>query len=60
MKVNLPIHICPTRNWQLFLILTHWTCSKYKDVLHILDVYQIPAKEHQVVVCWAADHISIS
>ena len=24
---------------------------KYNDLLHMLNVYQIPAKEHQVVDC---------
>ena len=28
-------------------------------MLHTLNVYQIPAKEHQVVDGWAADEISV-
>ena len=53
-------HICLGRNCQLFLILTHWSYSKCKDILHTLNVYKIPAKEHQVVDHWAADEISVS
>ena len=58
--VNLPAHICPMRNWQLFLILTHWSYSKCKNMLQTLYVYKIPAKEHQVVHRWGADEMSIS
>ena len=57
---NLPTHICPMRNWQLFLILTHWSYSKYKKILQTLYVYKIPAEEHQVVQRWGADEISVS
>ena len=32
---------------------------KYHDLLHTLNAYQIPAKEHQVVDSWAADEISV-
>ena len=49
MKVNLPTHISPTRNWQLFSILTHPSNSKCKDRLLMLNVYKITAKENQVV-----------
>ena len=49
MKVYLPTYICPTRNWQLFLILTHSSYSKRKDKLHMLNAYKSPTKEHQVV-----------
>ena len=55
MKVNLPTHISPTRNWQLFSILTHPSNSKCKDRLLMLNVYKITAKENQVVDSWAAD-----
>ena len=57
---NLPTHICPMRNWQLFLILTHWSYSKCKNILQTLYVYKIPAKEHQVVHRWGTDAISVS
>ena len=46
VTVNVPTHICPTRNWQQFLILTHGSYSKWKDVLQTLNVCNIPAKEH--------------
>ena len=60
MRVNLPTHICPTRNWQLLLILTDWSYSKCKDILQTLNVYKIAAKKHQVVDRWHADEISVS
>ena len=31
------------------MIKTHWSFSKYNDLLHSLNVYKIPGKEHQVV-----------
>ena len=55
IKVNLATHICPARNWQLFLILTHWSYCKCEDILHTLNVYKVPAKEHQVVDRWSGD-----
>ena len=33
---------------------------KYNDLLHTLNVYQISAKQHQVVDGWAADEMSVS
>ena len=57
---NLPTHICPMRNWQLFLILTHWSYSKCKDILQTLNVYKITEKEHQVVDRFDEDKISVS
>ena len=52
--------MCPTKNWQLFFILTHWSYSKCKDILQTLNVYKIPAKERQVVDRWDGDEILIS
>ena len=59
IKVNLPTDISPTRNSQLFFILTHWSYSKCKDILQTLNVYKFPAKEHQAVDRWDADEISV-
>ena len=59
LPLNLPTHICPTRNWQLYLILTHWSYSKCKDILQTLNIYKIPARKHQAVGCWAPDEISV-
>ena len=42
------MHICPTRNWQLVLILTHWDCSRWRYILQMLNVYKTPAKEHSI------------
>ena len=41
-------HICPTRNWQLVVILTHWGCSKCKYLLQMSNVYKSPAKNHPI------------
>ena len=56
----MPTDICATRNSQLFFILTHWSYSKCKDILQTLNVYKIPAKEHQIAYRWDADEISVS
>ena len=42
-----------------FLIITHWSYFKYNDLLHMLNVYKIPATEHQVIDSWATDEISV-
>ena len=57
---NLPTHICPMRNLQLFLILTRWSYSKCKNILQTLYVYKIHAKEHQLGHHWGTDEISVS
>ena len=49
MNGNLPTHICTTRYSQLFLILSHSSYSKCKDILQTLNVYKNLGKEHQVV-----------
>ena len=59
IRVNLPRHICPTRNWELLLILTHGSCCRCKDILQTLNVCKISAKEDQVVDCWDADENSV-
>ena len=44
-------------------IFFHNNASKFikcNDLLNTLNVYQIPAKEHQVVHHWDADEISVS
>ena len=56
----MPKDICPTRNGEIFLMLTHWSCSKCKDILQTLNVYTIPAKEHQVVDLWDGDEVTVS
>ena len=60
MKVNLPTHICLARNYQLCLVLTHWSYSKCKDLLQVFNVYKIPGEEHEVADGWAVDEISVS
>ena len=57
--VNLETRTCLTRIWKLFLIVTLWSYWKCKDLLHTLNVYKIPAKEHKVVDRWAANEISV-
>ena len=34
--------------------------SKCKDILQTLNIYKIPAREHQVVDHWDADERSVS
>ena len=48
------------KNYQLLLTKAHWSYFKYNDLLHTLNVYKIPAKEHQVVDLWVADEMSAS
>ena len=59
LKVILQTHARLTRNWKLFFILTLWSYSKSKDLLHTLNVYKIPPKEHKVVDWWPADELSV-
>ena len=42
-----------------FLIITLWSDSKWKDLLHTVNVYKIPAKKHKAVDHWAADELSV-
>ena len=60
MKVNLRTHVSHRKTCGLYLILTHWSYSKCKDILHMLSVYKIPAKERELVAPWATDEISVS
>ena len=57
--MNLPALICLRQNCRLFLTLTHSSHSKWKDILHTLNVYNIPAKQHQGVDWSAAYEISV-
>ena len=59
MNGNLPTHICTTRYSQLFLILSHSSYSKCKDILQTLNVYKNLGKEHQVVDRWDPEEISV-
>ena len=52
-------HACLTRTCKLFLIITLWSNSKCKGLLHTLNVYKIPPKEHNAVDHWAADELSV-
>ena len=52
-------YICATRNWQLFFILRQWNYFKCKNLLQTLNVFEIPAQEHHLVDCLAADEISV-
>ena len=60
MKVKLPTHICRTKNYQLFFILRYRSYSKCKDMLQTMNLFKIPAKEHQVVGHSDPDEISVS
>ena len=52
LKINSPIHVC--------LRVTHWSYFKYNNLLDALNVYKIPANEHQEIDSWAVDEISVS
>ena len=41
VRLNFPTNICLRENWQLLLILTHCSYSKYKGILHTFNVYKI-------------------
>ena len=58
--MNLLTYICSTRNWQLFLILTHRNLFKGKNLLQTLNLFKIPPKEHHLVDRGAADEVSVS
>ena len=44
----------------IYLITTHWSYFKCNNLNQTLNVYKIPAKEHQVVDTWNAHNISVS
>ena len=46
------------KNYWLLLIKLHWSCFKYIDLLHTLNVYETSVKKHQVVDFWVADEVS--
>ena len=60
IEINLRRHVCFRRNYQLFLIIAHWSCFKKNNLFYNLNVYKISAKEHQVVHSWDVDEISVS
>ena len=60
IEINLPRHVCLRRNYQLFLIIAHWSYFKNNNLFYNLNVYKISAKEHQVVHSWDVDEISVS
>ena len=59
-NINSPKRLCLWKNYCLLLLKTHRSNFKCNDLLHMLNIYKIPAKEHQVVDFWVADQISAS
>ena len=59
LKVNLETYTGLTRNCKLFLIITLWSYSKCKDLLHTLNLYKIRAKEHKAVDHCTVDELSV-
>ena len=59
-KVNSAKCVCLRKNCQLLLIKTHWSQFEYNDLLHPLNVYKIPAIQHEAVDFWVVDEISPS
>ena len=49
IRVNSPKRVCLTENYQLLLITMHRNYFKYTDLLHTMNVYNIPGKKYQVV-----------
>ena len=49
IRVNSPKRVCLKENYQLLLITMHRNYFKYTDLLHTMNVYNIPGKKHQVV-----------
>ena len=43
-----------------FLIKTHWSFLKYKDLLNRLNIFKISTKEHQAVHFWVTGEIRVS
>ena len=59
-NINSLKRLCLCKNYCLLLLKTYRSNFKYNDLLHMLNVYKIPAKEHQVVDFRVADQISAS
>ena len=49
IRVNSPKRVRLKENYQLLLITMHRNYFKYTDLLHTMNVYNIPGKKHQVV-----------
>ena len=43
----------------IFYVITNLSYFKCNEILHMLNVYKILAKDQQVVDSWAADEISV-
>ena len=43
-----------------FWLKRHWNYFKYNALLHMLNGYKIPRKEHQVVDFWVTDEKAAS
>ena len=41
-----------------FFIKMHWRHFKYHNLLHRLNIYKFPRKEHQVVDFWVSDQLA--
>ena len=59
-KENSPKCVSLSKNYWLLYIKMHGSYFKYNDLLHTLNVYEIPAKEHQVADFWVTDEITAS
>ena len=57
VKLNSPRHIY--WNLHLFLVIMHWSYFKHNDLFHTLNIFKIPAKEHDLVLRWTGDEISV-
>ena len=57
--MNSAANLCLRKNYQILLILTYWSYTKWNDVLHTLNINKILAKKHQVVQSWVVHEISV-
>ena len=59
LKVNLPTDACPGKNCKHILILPLLNYSECKDLLHMLNIYNIPATEHKAVDPRTAEELPV-
>ena len=53
-------YVCPRRDYNLLLIITHWSYFKCNDMLHSLNVYKSFSNKLQVVDSWASYQMPVS
>ena len=59
LKIQLLPDVGLRRTCQIFLIVTRWSYSKSKEVLHTLNVHKLSGREHMVVFPWATNEMLV-